>query len=61
MRVDLPDPFWPTRACTSPAATSMSTASRASVPGKALVMPLMFKMVCTFSRFLNSTQFKMYR
>src|SRR5437870_3562103 len=32
-RVDLPAPFSPTTACTSPAATARSTASRAVTPG----------------------------
>src|SRR5436309_1397878 len=35
--VDLPEPFSPTRQCTSPAMTSQSTASRARTPPKCLV------------------------
>src|SRR5580765_858347 len=37
--VDLPAPFSPRSACTSPAATSRSTWSLASTPGKRLVIP----------------------
>ena len=33
MSVDLPDPFWPTRACTSPAATVIETSDSAACPG----------------------------
>ncbi len=39
IRVDLPAPFWPSRQCTSPAATSRSTPSRARTPGNCLTMP----------------------
>jgi hypothetical protein len=37
--VDLPAPFLPTSACTSPQATSKSTSSSARVPKKLLVTP----------------------
>src|ERR1019366_4732460 len=37
-RVDLPAPFSPSRPCASPGATSSDTSSRASTPGKRLVM-----------------------
>src|SRR5581483_11279567 len=37
--VDLPAPFSPRRACTSPARTSKSTRSFATTPGKRLVIP----------------------
>ncbi len=37
--VDLPAPFWPSRQCTSPAATSRSTPSSARTPGNSLTMP----------------------
>src|ERR671918_124715 len=40
MRVDLPAPFSPRRACTSPFASSKSTPSLATTPGKRFVMPL---------------------
>src|SRR5215213_3641685 len=40
MRVDLPAPFWPSRAWTSPARTSRSTPSRARTPGNSLTMPV---------------------
>src|SRR5438552_12974318 len=36
MSVDLPAPFSPSRTCTSPGATSRSTSSRATTPGKDL-------------------------
>src|SRR5918912_49962 len=39
MRVDLPAPFSPRRAWTSPLASSKSTWSFATTPGKRLVMP----------------------
>src|SRR5881397_114446 len=39
--VDFPAPFSPSSACTSPTATSKSTASFASTPGKRLVIPRM--------------------
>src|SRR5579863_6025705 len=39
MKVDLPAPFSPSRAWTSPASTSRSKSSRARVPGKRLVTP----------------------
>src|SRR3990170_7382073 len=38
IRVDLPAPFSPTRAWTSPGNTSKETSSRARTPGKSLVM-----------------------
>src|SRR4051812_39046421 len=38
--VDLPAPFSPSSACTSPAAASKSTPSFATTPGNRLVMPL---------------------
>src|SRR5665647_2716932 len=38
MRVDLPAPFSPTRACTVPGRTPRLTLSRATTPGKVLVM-----------------------
>src|SRR5437870_409727 len=37
--VDLPAPFSPSRACTSPSAASKSTRSFATTPGKRLVIP----------------------
>src|SRR6187431_258843 len=40
MRVDLPAPFSPSRACTSPLRRSKSTPSFATTPGNRLVMPL---------------------
>src|SRR4051812_16424810 len=39
MRVDLPEPFWPTSAWTSPLRTSKSTPSSAFVPGNVLLRP----------------------
>ena len=39
IRVDLPAPFWPSRQCTSPGATSRSTPSSARTPGNSLTMP----------------------
>src|SRR3954447_3763574 len=39
IRVDLPQPFSPTRQCTSPGSTSQSTRSRAVTPVKRLVTP----------------------
>src|ERR1700756_3305072 len=38
IRVDLPAPFSPSRACTSPGRTSRSIASLATRPGNSLVM-----------------------
>ena len=38
--VDLPAPFWPSRQCTSPAATSRSTPSSARTPGNVLTTPV---------------------
>src|SRR5690349_22679211 len=40
IRVDLPAPFSPNSACTSPSARSKSTLTRAVVPAKRLVIPL---------------------
>src|SRR5688572_21011001 len=37
--VDLPAPFWPISACTSPARKQRSTSSKALVPAKRLPMP----------------------
>src|SRR5439155_870161 len=37
MSVDLPDPFWPTSACTRPAWSASSTSSSARWPGKTFV------------------------
>ena len=39
MSVDLPAPFSPSSACTSPRRTSKSTLSLATTPGNVLVMP----------------------
>ncbi len=39
MSVDLPAPFSPSRACTSPTRTSKSTLSLATTPGKRLTIP----------------------
>src|SRR4051812_5582209 len=39
IRVDLPEPFSPTRQCTSPDSTDQSIASSALVPPKRLPMP----------------------
>src|SRR5689334_7263814 len=39
IRVDLPAPFSPTIACTSPEATSTFTSSLASTPGNRFVIP----------------------
>src|SRR5438477_710469 len=39
-RVDLPAPFSPSRACTSPSAASKSTRSLARTPGNRFVMPV---------------------
>src|SRR3990170_2621851 len=39
MSVDLPAPFWPSSAWTSPDRTSRSTPSRARTPGNTLTMP----------------------
>ncbi len=39
MSVDLPAPFSPTTACTSPRATSNDTSELATTPGKRLVTP----------------------
>src|SRR6516162_6337110 len=39
IKVDLPAPFWPRSACTSPLRSSKSIRSRASVPVKRLVRP----------------------
>ncbi len=39
MSVDLPAPFSPRSACTSPRRTSRSTSSLATVPGNSLRMP----------------------
>src|SRR4029453_12518476 len=39
MSVDLPAPFSPRRACTSPGASSKSTPSFATTPGNRLVIP----------------------
>ena len=41
IRVDLPAPFSPTMACTSPARTSSSTSLSARIPGNDLPMPRM--------------------
>src|SRR5258708_1711764 len=38
-RVDLPDPFSPVRACTSPARSSRLTLSSARTPGNDLLIP----------------------
>ena len=40
MRVDLPAPFSPMRACTSPRRRVRSTPSRAFTPGKVIVIPV---------------------
>src|ERR1041385_4728934 len=40
MRVDLPAPFSPRSACTSPRCRSKSTLSSATTPGNRFVMPL---------------------
>src|SRR5438552_8273343 len=39
IRVDLPAPFSPTRACTSPGASANDTSSSASTPGNRLATP----------------------
>src|SRR6476661_1969867 len=39
IRVDLPAPFSPMRACTSPGRSSKETSSFATTPGKRFVMP----------------------
>src|SRR4051794_37333444 len=39
MKVDLPEPFWPSRPCTSPARTSRSTSDRTVLPEKVFEKP----------------------
>src|SRR4029450_9915454 len=43
MRVDLPAPFWPMTAWTSPRPTVSEASSRARTPGKALVIPSIWR------------------
>src|SRR5260370_40446827 len=50
MRVDLPDPFWPTSACTSPTRTCRPTSSRALVPGKVLLTLYRLRTISPWSR-----------
>ncbi len=46
MSVDLPAPFSPISACTSPGITSKSTPSTASIPGKRFDTPSMLNADC---------------
>ncbi len=46
IRVDLPAPFWPRSACTSPRRRSKSTWSSASVPVNRLVRPVIPSSAC---------------
>src|SRR4029453_976356 len=48
MSVDLPQPFWPISAWTSPRRTSKSTRSRALVPGNVLLRPRIVRTVSTW-------------
>src|SRR5712692_5541829 len=52
--VDLPAPFSPTRACTSPRLSSNCTLSRARTPGKVLLIPSILRIIlsidCSLSR-----------
>src|SRR5215211_6408060 len=43
IRVDLPAPFWPMTACTSPRPTASEAPSRARTPGKALLIPSIWR------------------
>ena len=47
MSVDLPAPFSPSRACTSPGSTSSETSVRAATPPKLLEMPDMASVATT--------------
>src|SRR5215471_11546399 len=56
IRVDLPAPFSPTRACTSPARRSNDTPLSARTPPKLLLIPVSRSNVCTANSLSSSRQ-----